>query len=195
MINEHAHVRAGETVVIYGAGVIGLSCVQFAALAGAAKIIIVARKGAQKVRVKLAMELGATHYVSNDDLSTVPGEIQKIVGDYYVDHVIDTTGMPEILMQAIDIVKNEGTVIRAGINSREIPCSMNRVTLKGIKLIGHHAFTTTSWVNSIRLAEEGKLPLLSKIITHVLPLSQWEDGFKAMGNGEAAKVVLVPEDD
>ena len=58
-------------------------------------------------------------------------------------------------------------------------------------LLGHMGYDTECWRNCIRLAAAGKLDL-NTIVTHQLPLEDWEKGFRMSIDNSAAKVVLIP---
>lgn len=191
VVVQEVNVKPGETVVVYGPGPIGLMCVQIAKLAGAAKIILVGQSVGRAVRAKVGLAYGATHWLENDHGEDIPAKILKIAGDEGVDCVIDAVGHPSILPEALDIVKSEGIVVRAGMSDRPVAQSINMMTLKAVKVLGHMGYDTECWRNCIRLAAAGKLDL-NTIVTHQLPLEDWEKGFRMSIDNSAAKVVLIP---
>lgn len=188
---QEAQVKPGETVVIYGPGPIGLMCTQIAKLAGAAKIILIGQSIGREVRAKIGKKYGATHWIENDRGEDIKGKIAEIAGEGGVDAVIDAVGHPSILPEAFEIVKTEGTVVRAGLSDKPIPASINLMTVKSVKVFGHMGYDTECWKNCIRLAEAGLLDLNS-IVTHQFGLEDWEKGFEKSIDNTAAKVVLVP---
>ena len=188
---QEGGVKPGETVVVYGPGPIGLMCTQIAAIAGAAKVILVGRSHNRNLRGKIGLKYGATHWIENDAGNDVKGQIAEIAGEEGVDCVIDAAGHPSVLLEAIDIVRNEGTIVRAGFSDSPVGAGINAITMKSIRLFGHMAYDTECWKNCIRLAEAGKLDL-DTIVTHQLPLEEWEKGFRMSVDGTAGKVVLIP---
>lgn len=188
---QEGRLKAGECVVIYGPGPIGLMCVQMARLGGASEIILVGQKISRGPRAEIGRAYGATHWLESDSGQDIEAEIAKIAGKDGVDLVIDAVGHPSILPQALRMVRNEGTVIRVGLNERPVTEDINLLTVKAIRLLGHMGYDTECWRNCLRLAAHGTLDL-NTIITHTLPLSQWEDGMKWSIDNTAAKVVLIP---
>ncbi len=188
---QEGKVKPGETVVIYGPGPIGLMCTQIAAIAGAAKIILVGRAHNKALRGQIGMKYGATHWVENDAGKNAKEQILEIAGDEGVDCIIDAAGDPSVLLEAIDIIRNEGTIVRAGFSDKPVGAGINAISLKSVRIFGHMGYDTECWKNCIRLAEAGKLDL-DTIVTHQLPLDQWEEGFKKSIDGSAGKVVLIP---
>jgi aryl-alcohol dehydrogenase len=98
------NVGVGKSIAIFGTGSVGLSGVMAARLVGAGKIIAIDLRGD---RLKLAMELGATHTI-NPGKESIPEAIKKITGDG-VDFTLETTALMPILRQAIDVLALRGT--------------------------------------------------------------------------------------
>lgn len=97
-------VGVGKSIAIFGAGSVGLSGVMAAKLVGAGKIIAI---DLRDERLKLAVELGATHTINPKDQS-VPDAIKEITGGG-VDFTLETTALMPILRQAIDVLALRGT--------------------------------------------------------------------------------------
>jgi aryl-alcohol dehydrogenase len=97
-------VGVGKSIAVFGTGSVGLSGVMAAKLVGASKIIAV---DLRDDRLKLAMELGATHTI-NPGRESIPGAIKKITGNG-VDFTLETTALMPILRQAIDVLALRGT--------------------------------------------------------------------------------------
>lgn len=98
------HVRKGESIAIFGTGAVGLTAVMAAHLVGAQPIIGV---DISPSRLKLAMEVGATHVINSQHGDVVSG-INKIIPGG-VDYVLEITGNSHLLRQAIEVIKKGGT--------------------------------------------------------------------------------------
>jgi aryl-alcohol dehydrogenase len=97
-------VGVGKSIAIFGAGSVGLSGVMAAKLVGAGKIIAIDLRDG---RLKLAVELGATHTI-NPEHQPIPEAIKEITGGG-VDFTLETTALMPILRQAIDVLALRGT--------------------------------------------------------------------------------------
>jgi aryl-alcohol dehydrogenase len=97
-------VDVGKSIAVFGTGSVGLSAVMAAKLVGAGKIIAV---DLRDDRLKLALELGATHTV-NPSKDSTPNAIKAITGSG-VDFTLETTALMPILRQAIDVLALRGT--------------------------------------------------------------------------------------
>lgn len=102
-------VGAGATFAVTGAGAVGLSAVMAAHVAGATTIIAV---DVIASRLDLARELGATHVINGSETDAVE-EIRRITGSG-VDYALDTTGLPALIRQAVDALRQRGTAAILG---------------------------------------------------------------------------------
>ncbi|HWI30543.1 MAG TPA: NAD(P)-dependent alcohol dehydrogenase [Microbacterium sp.] len=120
------NVQPGQSVVVFGAGAVGLAGVMAARLAGAGEIIAV---DLHQSRLDLAVELGATRAVlaSTDDLSAA------VLGDAAaVDHALDTTAVGSVMELAITIVRPGGTVVFVGAGEQSITVHPTQLTGKNV---------------------------------------------------------------
>ncbi|MDO4261516.1 MAG: alcohol dehydrogenase catalytic domain-containing protein [Eubacteriales bacterium] len=182
----------GENVVVFGAGALGIYSAQIAAIAGAANVIVVGMESDQATRFPCARKLGATHTIVNNPDVDLEKEIGKICGASGVALVIDAAGPPAVLKQAIQIVRNDGTIVRIGMNDRPLDMGLNIVNVKSVDIKGHMGYNTTSWRNVINLAATGKLDL-KMMVTHKLPLTEIQKGFDLLKDQSAIKILIDPE--
>ncbi|MBI1175208.1 MAG: zinc-binding dehydrogenase [Sideroxydans sp.] len=110
VVENNAHVRIGESVVVFGAGGVGLNIVQAAALVGAYPVIAV---DLYDNRLELAKSMGATHLINSSKLDARE-QIQKIIAQG-LDVFIDNTGQPEIIQMGYEITKPQGRVVLVGV--------------------------------------------------------------------------------
>jgi aryl-alcohol dehydrogenase len=103
-------VSPGSSVAIFGAGSVGLCAVMAARLSGAATIVAVNRRAS---RLALAAEFGATHLVSPLDVDPVEA-IREATAGRGVDFALETTGVPEVLTQAVRSLDSLGTCAYVG---------------------------------------------------------------------------------
>lgn len=135
VVENNAKVKIGESVVVYGAGGVGLNIVQAAGLVGACPIIAV---DLYDNRLELAKELGATHTINANSVNSKE-EIEKIVGRCNIDVFIDNTGLPQIIELGYSITKPQGRVILVGVPKKDNNISIYSLPLHFGKLIsGSH---------------------------------------------------------
>lgn len=183
----------GQNVVVFGAGALGLFSMIAAKNGGAGRIIAVGMSEDEKVRFPLAKKLGATDVVVADKENAVE-RCRQIAGEEGVALIIDCVGAPIVLKQAIDIVRNGGKIVKIGYSKNPVDFSLDAMALKGVSLIGHMGYDSTSWKNCLRLLEKGEVDMKA-LISHRMPLSQWKEGIELVKNKEATKVILLPEEE
>ena len=188
---QEGNLHAGESVVVFGVGALGLMSIQMASIAGATNIIAVGMASDKATRFDIARKLGATHCLVSDESEDLVGDILQIVGSVGVELVIDAAGAPIVTKQAIQVTQNEGRIIRIGMSARNYDGRLDEFAFKSITIRGHMGYNQESWRNVLSLAKAGRLDLKS-VITKVLPLEEYETGFDMMRTQVASKVVLVP---
>lgn len=123
VVND-AQIKIGDAVVVYGAGGVGLSIVQAAALAGAYPLVAV---DLYDNRLELARSMGATHVLNGarDDVRT---ELPRMVPGG-VDVFVDNTGVPSVIETGYSLTKPQGSVVLVGV-----PAKGNNVSLYSLPL-------------------------------------------------------------
>lgn len=180
---------SGKTVLITGVGIIGLMAVTVARAAGASRIYVA---DIDPRRLKLALELGAT--AAFDARSDWVPEVRKATGDIGSDVLLEMSGHETAIRQGFAALAGGGVAAMLGIPGREIRFDLtNDIVFKGATvhgINGRRIFET--WFQMETFLLGGQLQLDS-IITHVLPMDQFEQGIRMMQTGEAIKVVLEIE--
>lgn len=100
----------GKTVVILGAGCIGLMTLQACKLKGASKIVVI---DILDNRLNKAIELGATATLKGDD-PQLTEKVKNIVGEYGADIVLETAGSAYTAKKALEVVKRRGKILIVG---------------------------------------------------------------------------------
>lgn len=157
--------RPGQTVLITGAGAVGLSAVMAAALTPASKVIVVDRV---PERLELARELGATHVINAAEVDSAE-ELTKITAGAGVDGAVETTGNVGVLRTAIDALAPRGTAVIVGAPAfgTEVPVDVNAM-IPGRSIVGltlGDSETQTLIPVLVDLVRSGRLPI-DRLITH-----------------------------
>ncbi|HZK04440.1 MAG TPA: NAD(P)-dependent alcohol dehydrogenase [Actinomycetaceae bacterium] len=130
----------GESVVIFGAGAVGLAAVMAAVNTPATRIIAI---DLHDSRLELAKEFGATHTINSRGIDAV-AEVIRICGGP-ADYVLDCTGAIPVIEQAVEAVGMLGTYILVGGAPAEARFSLDHLrTLWGRKIVGTLGGSSTS---------------------------------------------------
>ncbi|MVA99543.1 L-threonine 3-dehydrogenase [Nitratireductor sp. CAU 1489] len=175
----------GEDVLVTGAGPIGIMGALVAQAVGARKVVIT---DINPVRLALARKLGVHHVVdaSAEKLADVMDEEHMKEG---FDVGLEMSGSAIAFRDMIEVMNNGGKIAILGIAPTAFEIDWNKVifkmlTLKGI--YGREMFET--WYKMIALVQ-GPLDV-SGLITHRIGIDDYRDGFEAMRDGSAGKVVM-----
>jgi len=195
-----ANPKPHETAVVIGLGAIGLS-VMLVLKQFVSKVIV--SEVSQK-RLMLAKKLGADVVID----ATKEDPLQKVIeltgtgrsfsgkGGGCADIVMECSGVPVALQQAIEMTRTGGRIVLVGIFEQEVPLNINHIIhkqlslissySKGQKPIGEEIKTT------IELISSGKVDA-KPLISHTFPLDKIMEAFEVQINPEQAiKVVIKP---
>ena len=193
VVENNARVRIGESVVVLGAGGIGLNVIQAAALISAYPIIAV---DIFDNRLELAQQMGATHAI-NAKAINVKEAIKEIVQEAGVDVFIDNTGQPANIEMGYQITKAQGRVTLVGVPRKDSNISIYSLPLHfGKVLSGSHggeAVPQTDIPRYYNLYRAGKLQL-KQLLTETYPLDQINEAIADMRSGKMRGRCLIKLD-
>jgi 2-desacetyl-2-hydroxyethyl bacteriochlorophyllide A dehydrogenase len=193
-----------QTLVIMGAGIIGLGILQGIKARSGARTIVV---DLSPRRLALATQLGAdlTIDASREDAVAL---LRKLHGttdlslldsaESGIDTVFDCAGATAhykgttVLEQALSLVRQNGKVIVVAVFERKVEVDLNVIVRKGVQLLGSWAWTPPEFAQALDLISSGKIDR-KPLITHRFSLEQASQAYETqMQANEAIKVVLTP---
>jgi len=190
VIENNAKVRIGESVVVFGAGGVGLNIVQGAALVSAYPIIAV---DLFEERLALSKKMGATHLI-NANNSNAESKIQSILNHQGLDCFIDNTGNPKIIELGYKITKPQGRIILVGVPRKGNETKIYTLPLHfGKRFSGSHggeAIPNLDIPRYLNLYNNKKLKL-NEIITKIYSLENINQAIDDMKNGNLSGRALV----
>lgn len=183
-----AEMKGGETVLVIGAGMIGLLLLQAARAGGASRVFVC---DVDATRLTLAEKLGAdrTILASGDALTE---QILRETDGKGVDVVLEAVGREETIVAAIDCVRKGGTVSLVGNISPQIRLPLQQVVSRQIRLQGSCA-SAGEYQQAIDLIATGTIRV-DLLITAVAPLTDGPEWFERLHAREPnlMKIVLDP---
>lgn len=186
---EKTRIRPGDAVAVIGPGPIGILCVEMARVSGANPVVAIGVT-ADAERLKLASTMGATHCV-NSDVDDPVSVVMQITSSAGVDAVIDAAGMGDTLRQSMQMVAPGGTITKVGWGPEPVGYSIDPIIHKAVTLRGSFSHSWPMWERCLKLMSQGQVHPES-LVTHSLPLSEWEKGFELIESRKGLKVVLMP---
>ena len=186
--SEACDIRAGDLVVIIGAGPVGLMHLLVARLAGPSAVIVSQRS---EERRRLALEYGADEIVGPDDLVAA---VMDVSGGRGADVVIVAAPAPEAQRQALEIAAPAARINFFGGLSRGrsmVELDTNLIHYKELVVTGTTANTTEDCRRALELVLGGSIDTAA-LISRSYRLAQADEALAAAGSGEALKVVIEP---
>jgi S-(hydroxymethyl)glutathione dehydrogenase/alcohol dehydrogenase len=183
VVQNNAQVKLGESVVVYGAGGVGLNIIQAASLVGGYPVIAV---DLYDGRLDLAKKMGATHLINSNKVDAKL-EVLKIVGDRGVDVFIDNTGLPDIIELGYAITNPQGKLTLVGVPRMEKNINIYSLPLHfGKVLSGSHggeANPSSDIPRYLNLFNSNRIKL-KEIVTEILPLTSINDAIENIKSGK-----------
>jgi L-iditol 2-dehydrogenase len=186
-----SRVRPGDCVVVIGPGPIGLNCLQMADVAGAGLLYIVGTD-ADAARFAVATELCPRATALRGPAEAIIAELMDATGGYGADLVVDAAGSSDTLRLSLALVRRLGQVTKIGWGPDPVGFSLDAIITKAVTLQGAYGHAGQAWDNVLRLLEEGALRT-RPLISHVLPVHEWRQGYELVESRRAVKVILKPE--
>jgi len=183
-----AKVTPGASVVVFGAGGIGISIIQGARIAGAAEIVAVDPFPSKR---EGALKFGATHAVAPEDLA----EMQpQITGDEGFDFAFEAVGTPRTIRATYDAARRGGTacIVGAGGYADKVEFSPFELFFSDKKLVGTlygSSDVRRDFPRIVRLWKAGRIDL-EGMITQKLPLEDINRAFDDMKGGTVVRTVI-----
>ena len=188
-----AKIEKGSSVVIIGVGGVGLNVIQGARVAGAEKIIAVARKAA---RLEVAKQFGATHIVQvqreDKNLTLAAEQVKALTNGRGADYAFEATSVPELAFSPLWFVRNGGMALQlSGINdSVTVPMPSFMWDKTYITPLYGQCIPNRDFPYIFSLYEKGQLKL-DELVTRTYPLEQLGIALDDMLEGRNSKGVIL----
>ena len=191
VIENNAKLKMSESIVVVGAGGVGLNIIQGAKLYNADPIIAVDRF---QNRLELAQKLGATHIVNNSEEPDWQNEIRKLVGSSGANVVVDNTGNTEVISLCYKLTKPRGRTILVGVPKKDDNVSLYTLPLHfGKTLIGSHGGDGKPGEDIKRYMglEQNKIINLSDMVTSQFSLNEINTAIGQIKKGIVSGRVII----
>lgn len=190
-IVERAKIEAGDFAVVLGPGPIGLLAGLTARAGGARHVVMVGAPADEAIRLKKARELGfetVINIAEQDPLEVV----KDLTGGLGADLVIECSGAAPAIASTVDLVRKKGRICAIGLTGKkQIPFPWDKAAFKVCDIIFNLSTSYTSWDRAINLIASGRIPA-GEVISHRLPLSEWQRAFAEVEAQRTLKVLLIP---
>jgi L-iditol 2-dehydrogenase len=188
---ERGGVAANDFVVVSGPGPIGLLSVMAARAAGAGEIALVGVKADVNHRLAIGKELGADHIIVADSENSVE-KVAALTGGRGADLVVEASGAPAAIAATVAMVRRLGRIVVIGMTGGEqVTFPWNAAIWKMCTIVFNLSTGYTSWEKAIGLVASKKIDV-GRLITHRVPITDWQEAFTAADEGKALKALIIP---
>lgn len=186
---KNAGTGFNDTVLIVGAGPIGLMHMQLSKIAGAKQVIV---SEPNEMRREIALELGADKVVdpTADNLEAIVKEATDGMG---ADIIVMAIGVPALVNSTLKLCKKGGTVnLFAGFaGTGECSIEVNTIHYNEITVNGSTAYKRADYLEAADMVKGGKINL-DKIATHTFSIDEFQKAYEICKDGQGLKVMIEP---
>jgi len=192
---ERSDIKLADTVLVQGAGPVGLSAVALSRLRGAYRVIAI---GAPQRRLEAARHMGADVCLDLDE--TTPEERAEAVKDATsgrgVDVAIEASGNPAAIPEGLNLVRDNGCYTVVGQYTDHGPVEINphsQINKKHLDIRGVWGIDYSHLHRALLLQERYNDRFhWERLITHVFGLDQANEALETVRSGQAIKAVIRP---
>jgi threonine dehydrogenase-like Zn-dependent dehydrogenase len=182
-----ARVRPRKSVTVIGDGAVGLCAVLAASRLGAERIVLMGR---HTDRTGLGREFGATDVVAERGEDGI-AKVRDLTGGDGTHAVVECVGTEQSLKTALGVVRDGGVVSRLGVSQyTEVPMGFDTL-MRNITLTGGAAPARSYIEELLPDVLDGKVQP-GRVFDRTVGLDEVPDGYRAMADREALKVLIRP---
>jgi threonine dehydrogenase-like Zn-dependent dehydrogenase len=192
---ERMPVRWGESVVVQGAGPVGLAATALAKEAGARPLIVI---GAPASRLDRCRRFGADLAIDIErvaDPAARRAMVLEATGGLGADVVVECVGIPQAVVEGWELCRDGGRYLLIGHYGDAGPALLNPhvVTRKELTIMGSWGSEPQHWAAALELlrTRRDRYPF-HEVITHRFALQQVNEALAAVAGGQTGKAVIVP---
>ncbi|KAH6651564.1 chaperonin 10-like protein [Truncatella angustata] len=189
-IIRQAKVSPGQSVIIMGAGPVGLLC---AAVAKAFGATVVCSVDVVDTKLQFANQFASTHvYLAQNTSPEENAENLKALLGLYdgVDVVIDASGVETSIQTSLQVVRAGGTFVQGGMGKSNITFPIMSLCQKEVTAKGSFRYGSGDYKLAIQLVGGGQIDV-QRLITQIFPFSEAEHAFEKVRDGQAIKVLIA----
>jgi threonine dehydrogenase-like Zn-dependent dehydrogenase len=185
---ERGEIQFGDVVVIAGAGPLGLGMVAAAHLKNPRLLVSI---DGNDSRLATAKRCGADVGLNFTKVDVVD-EVLKLTEGRGCDVYIEATGSPAAVENGLRMIRKLGTFVEFSVMKEPVTTDWTVIgDMKELNIHGSH-LSPHAYPTAIRMLEKGLLPI-DEIVTHQLPLADFQKGIDLVGSGgQSIKVTLTP---
>jgi len=189
-IVKQAEIKPGQSVVVMGAGPVGLLCCAVAKAYGAATVVTV---DIQPSRLEFATKYAATHAFAPEKVSAEENAanlIKQVGLGEGADAVIDASGAEPSIQTSLHVVRRGGIYVQGGMGKSDITFPIMALCIKEVTAKGSFRYGSGDYKLAVGLVSSGVVDV-KKLITGTVKFEDAEEAFKNVKAGKGIKVLIA----
>lgn len=183
----------GSSVIVQGAGPIGLLTIAAAKVAGAGKAIAIDRV---EQRLRMASRMGADELIDMREFKTPQERVKRaleLTNGVGADVVVECAGVPVALPEGIEMTRRAGKYVEVGhfTDPGAVEIHPHAICFKDIDLLGSWVYPLTQFRESLAVLNSGKFPF-ERLFTHKFKIEKALQAIQASEGGECIKAMIAP---
>ena len=184
---SRADVKAGDNVLVIGAGTIGV----LAAVAAKAKGAKVYISDVAEKKMNYAVEtFGLDGGILNDSHENFIQRVEEITGGNYFDVTIEAVGLPSTFLNCIEAAAYGARVVQIGVGKKNVDFDFTLLQKKELNVFGSRNALKKDFLELIDLVKSGKVDL-EKIVTNTYSLDEADKAFSDFDKNAASMLKVV----
>jgi 6-hydroxycyclohex-1-ene-1-carbonyl-CoA dehydrogenase len=183
---NRGEVQAGQRVVVFGCGGVGVNVVQIAAAAGAEVWAVDLQAG----RLEHASRFGARHCVNASTVESAPKQVKRETGGG-ADIAFEAIGNPATMRAAFDSLRRGGRLVVIGYSADEVALPAAKIMFNEMEVRGSLGCRPVDYPRIIDMARRGAIKI-EPLVTGRFSLDDINVGLDELRSGRGLRNIVVP---
>ena len=187
VVNRGA-VRAGDNVVVFGCGGVGINAVQIAAAVGASVIAV----DIAPEKLELAKKFGAQAVINAKETERIDKVVKKMTGGG-ADVSFEVIGNPATIQAAFSCIRKGGRTVVVGYTNKNVELPASKIMFFEQEVVGSLGCRPVDYPKIIEMARTGKI-MIKELVTGKFPLDKINEAFDLLRSGDphVLRSIIVP---
>lgn len=186
---DRSGIKPGDTVIVFGPGIVGLMAAQGAKIMGASKVFVVGTNADAVRRLPLAKQMG--FIAINCETQEIKAAVQAELGHIELDAAIECSGAIGAVQSCIDLVRKGGSLTLLGIYSKALDIFFTPLIRNEIAINTSYTCTWSNYEQALKLIACGQINL--KPLLSIYNFADCQQAFQDALDKKVLKPVLILE--
>ena len=185
---NRGEVKAGDNVVVFGCGGVGINTIQIAAAVGASVIAV----DIIPEKLVLAKKFGAQEVINAKEVERIDKVVKKMTGGG-ADVTFEVIGNPSTIQDAFSCIKKGGRTVVVGYTHKKVELPASKIMFFEQEIVGSLGCRPVDYPKIIEMARTGKIKV-KELVTGKFPLDKINDAFDLLRSGDpnVLRSIVVP---